>query len=105
MRASAAGAAEALDTERVPAMARHRDKARTKAVPAGTRALRGREEIEGSGTLQLELAAMARERDALKCELQRCEARVQQLEDAQAQVRERIAWALDTLQNILAGRV
>ena len=86
-------------------MARHRDKARTKAVPAGARALRGREEIEGSGTLQLKLEAMARERDALKCELQRCEARVQQLEDAQAQVRERIAWALDTLQNILAGRV
>jgi hypothetical protein len=86
-------------------MARHRDKARTKAVPAGARALRGTEQIEGSGTLQLELAAMARERDALKCELRRCEARVQQLEDAQAQVRERIAWALDTLQNILAGRV
>ena len=85
-------------------MARHRDKARTKAVPAGARALRGREGIESGGTLQLELAAMARERDALKCELQRCEARVQQLENAQAQVRERIAWALDALQNILAGR-
>ena len=85
-------------------MARHRDKARTKTVPAGTRTLRGREEIEGSGTLQLRLEAMARERDALKCELQRCEARVQQLEHAQAQVRERIAWALDALQNILTGR-
>jgi len=84
-------------------MARHRDKARTKAVPAGARALRGREEIEGS-TLQLKLEAMVRERDALKCELQRCEARVQQLEEAQAQVRERIAWALDALQSILSGR-
>jgi hypothetical protein len=85
-------------------MARHRDKARTKVVPAGARALRGREEIDGSSTLQLKLEAMARERDSLKGELQRCEARVQQLEDAQAQVRERIAWALDALQNILASR-
>ena len=93
--------AEALGTQRVPAMARHRDKARTRAVPAGARALRGGEE-EGAGALQLKLTALARERDALRGELRRCEARVQQLEEAQAQVRERIAWALDTLNNILA---
>ena len=83
-------------------MARHRDKARTKAVPAGTRALRGAQE-EGEGALQLKLLALARERDALKSELRRCEARVRQLEAAQAEARERIGWALDALQNILAG--
>jgi hypothetical protein len=85
-------------------MARHRDEARTKAVAAGARALRGGEQNEGIGPLQLKLAAVARERDALQCELRRSEERVQQLEDAQEQVRERIAWALDTLQNILAGQ-
>jgi septal ring factor EnvC (AmiA/AmiB activator) len=85
-------------------MARHRDEARTKAVPAGARALRGGEENEGRSTLQLKLAALARERDALQCELRRSEERVQQLEDAHAQARERIAWALDALQNLLAGQ-
>jgi hypothetical protein len=83
-------------------MARHRDKARTKAVPAGTRALRG-EEQDGPGALQLKLLALAREHDALKSELRRCEARVRQLEAVQTEVRERIGWALDALQNILAG--
>jgi septal ring factor EnvC (AmiA/AmiB activator) len=83
-------------------MARHRDEARTKAVPAGAPALRGGEQNEGSRSLQLKLAALARERDALQCELRRSEARVQQLEDIQAQVRERIAWTLDALQNLLA---
>jgi hypothetical protein len=82
-------------------MARHRDKARTKVVPAGARALRGGEEEEG-GALQLKLVAMARERDALKGELRRCEARVRQLEEAQAAARDRIAWALDALHNILS---
>jgi septal ring factor EnvC (AmiA/AmiB activator) len=86
-------------------MARHRDKARTKVVPAGARALRGGREREGEGgTLQLKLAALARERDALRDELKRCEARLQQLEGTQAEVRERIAWALDALQNILARK-
>jgi hypothetical protein len=86
-------------------MARHGDKARTKAVPASARALGGEgERDEGAATLQVKLAAMARERDALRCELARCEARVAQLEVAQAKARERIAWALEALQNILAGR-
>ena len=84
-------------------MARHRDKARTKAVPASAQILRGAGE-EGGATLQLSLAALARERDALKCELARCEARVAELEVAQAQARERIAWALEALQNILGAR-
>jgi hypothetical protein len=83
-------------------MARHRDKARTKAVPASTRALRGGGD-EGGDTLQLKLVAIARERDTLKDELRRAEARVRQLEQAQAEVRERIGWALDALQHILAG--
>jgi hypothetical protein len=82
-------------------MARHRDKARTKVVPAGQRALRGREEPEINTALQLRLAAAERECDTLRGELKRCEARMRQLEAAQAKVRERIAWALDSLQNIL----
>ena len=83
-------------------MARHRDKARTKAVPAGARVLRGK--AEGGATLQLRLAAVEGERDALRSELQRCEAHMRRMEDAHAKARERIAWALDSLQNILAGR-
>jgi hypothetical protein len=85
-------------------MARHRDKARTQTVPASARVLRGREERESSGALKLRLAALESERDALLSELKRCEARMRRLEDTQAKVRERIAWALDSLQNILSGR-
>jgi len=84
-------------------MARHPDKARTKPVPAGARVLRGKEESEASTTLQLRLAAAERECDALRGELRRCEARMRRLEDVQAQARERVAWALNSLQEILAS--
>ena len=61
-----------------------------------------RAEQGAAGAPELKLVALARERDALKGELKRCEARLRQLEEAQAEVRERIAWALDALRNILA---
>ena len=50
------------------------------------------------------LAALERERDALRLELERSEARVEALEKAQAHVRDRLAWALDSLQNIIQGK-
>jgi len=50
------------------------------------------------------LAALERERDALRLELERSEARVEALERAQAHVRDRLAWALDALQNIIQGK-
>jgi hypothetical protein len=54
--------------------------------------------------LRKRLAAAERERDQLKAELERAHARLAQLQDAHAQVRDRIAWALDTLHNILQGK-
>jgi hypothetical protein len=56
-----------------------------------------------SGTAD-RLAALERERDALRLELERSEARVEALEKAQAHVRDRLAWALDSLQNIIQGK-
>jgi hypothetical protein len=50
------------------------------------------------------LVALERERDALRLELERSEARVEALEKAQAHVRDRLAWALDSLQNIIQGK-
>jgi hypothetical protein len=50
------------------------------------------------------LATLERERDALRLELERSEARVEALEKAQAHVRDRLAWALDSLQNILQAK-
>jgi hypothetical protein len=50
------------------------------------------------------LAAVERERDALRLELERSEARLEALEKAHAHVRDRIAWALDSLQNIIQGK-
>jgi hypothetical protein len=50
------------------------------------------------------LAALERERDALRLELERAEARVEALEKAQAHVRDRLAWALDSLQNLIQGK-
>jgi chaperonin cofactor prefoldin len=47
---------------------------------------------------------LERERDALRHELERSEARIEALEKTQAQVRDRLAWALDSLQNIIQGK-
>ena len=48
--------------------------------------------------------ALECERDALKEELEHFKARQRRLEETQAQVRDRIAWALDSLHNILDGK-
>lgn len=56
------------------------------------------------GTLAERLAAVERERNALQEELERFRSRVRSLEETQAKVRDRIAWALDSLHNILEGK-
>ena len=53
------------------------------------------------GTLRERLAAAERERDALRIAFDREQARVRKLEEANAVARDRIAWALDSLQSIL----
>jgi len=50
------------------------------------------------------LAAVERERDVLQEELERARMRVRLLEDTHAKVRDRIAWALDSLHSILDGK-
>lgn len=55
----------------------------------------------GESTLRERLAAAERERDALRAALEREQSRVRKLEEAHAAARDRIAWALDSLQNIL----
>jgi uncharacterized protein (DUF3084 family) len=81
---------------------RHAAKASGKAAPVAARVPRAKVK-DGLviGTLSERLAAVERERNALKEELERTRSRVRQLEDANAQVRDRVAWALDSLQNIL----
>jgi flagellar motility protein MotE (MotC chaperone) len=93
-------------------MARRRaTKARSKSASAGARTPRGKavrgqktEAATEDGGLRQRLAAVERERDQLKADLDRSSARLKQLEDTQAQVRDRIAWALDSLHNILEGK-
>jgi hypothetical protein len=92
-------------------MARRRAfKARSKSTPAsarapGGKAARGQQTgAKANGGLRDRLAAAERERDQLKDDLERSTARLKLLEDAHAQVRDRIAWALDSLHNILQGK-
>jgi uncharacterized protein (DUF3084 family) len=85
-------------------------KARSKSAPAAARPARikatsGKQRVgPGNGNLRERLAAVECERDQLKEELERFKARQRRLEETQAQVRDRIAWALDSLHNILEGK-
>jgi hypothetical protein len=74
------------------AIARSRDR-REKATPTAP-----------EGPLKERLAAIEQERDALRSMLERERARIRKLEDASAAARNRIAWALDSLQNILDAK-
>jgi hypothetical protein len=89
------------------AMARRRaSKARSDSASARARAPRPKAKAGTAGLALVErVATLERERDALKAELDRSKARVRQLEDSHAQVRDRIAWALDSLHNILDGKL
>jgi hypothetical protein len=57
--------------------------------------------VTPENSLKERLAALERERDALRAALEREEARVRKLEQKNALVRDRISWALDSLRNIL----
>ncbi|HZT46864.1 MAG TPA: DUF4164 family protein [Hyphomicrobiaceae bacterium] len=87
-------------------MARRRaGKATNKSASARTRTQHAKPKSgEAGSSLAQRLAALERERDALKDELDRSRARVRQLEECHAKVRDRIAWALDSLHNILEGK-
>ena len=87
-------------------MARRRaSKARSGAPPLRTPPVRPKAKAVKTPSAHNRVAALERERDMLKDELQRAQARVRQLEEGQAQVRDRIAWALDSLHGILEGKV
>ena len=96
----------ALNSSGFSPMARRRaTKASGKSVSAAARAPRVKaKDGPAGGTLAERLAAVERERDALKEELERSKSRVRLLEETQRQVRDRIAWALDSLHNILEGK-
>ena len=103
--------AAALDNSGFTAMApRRAAKARSKSAPAAARPAHGKAPsgkqtgAAANGSLRERLAAVECERDALKEELERFKARQRRLEETQAQVRDRIAWALDSLHNILEGK-
>ncbi len=92
-------------------MARRRAaKAGSKAALAGTRPQHGKvahgKDAGGATPADLleRLASLERERDALKAELDHFKARQRRLEETQEQVRDRLAWALDSLHNILEGK-
>ena len=56
---------------------------------------------EPDAALRERLNALERERDALRAALEVEQARRHKLEEVHAAARDRIAWALDTLQSIL----
>ncbi len=84
-------------------MARHSvGKANPGSAGARNRALREKgAPATIDGTLRERLAAAERERDALRIAFDREQARARKLEEANAVARNRIAWALDSLQSIL----
>jgi len=92
-------------------MARRRaTKARSKPASAGAHAPHAKPVGDegaaraGHAGLRTRLAALERERDQLRADVERFRARVSELEQAQAQVRDRISWALDSLHSILDGK-
>lgn len=87
-------------------MARRRAiKASGKNLPAATRASRAKAKGgRTAGTPAERLAAVERERDDLKEELERFRKRILLLEQNHARVRDRISWALDSLHNLLEGK-
>jgi hypothetical protein len=95
-----------LDSSGFSPMARRRA---TKASGKSASAAAGAPRLKAKdgpavGTLGERLAAVERERNALQEELERARSRVRLLEETQARVRDRIAWALDSLHNILEGK-
>jgi len=67
--------------------------------------MRGKAKTSAGDAVLLErLAATERELATMRAERDRLVARTRLLEENQAEARDRIAWALDTLHNILDGK-
>ena len=81
---------------------RHAGKASSRTALARDRGRRSKAKaVSPESSLKERLAALERERDALRAALEREQARARKLEEVNAAARDRIAWALDSLQNIL----
>ncbi len=78
-------------------------KAKPKGVASGGQRHKGTTPPSES-TLLERLAAMERERDALLAALSLEQERRRKLEEVHAAARDRIAWALDSLQSILEAK-
>ena len=108
IRGTAPPAGAAHGNSGFPVMARRlADKARSKTAPVRAQSRRGKAKAAApvpDGTAQQRLAAVERERDALRAELEQLEERLRLMEKNHAAVRDRIAWALDSLHNILQGK-
>ena len=84
---------------------RHAGKANQRIAAAPDRGRRGKVKATASeSTLRERLAALESERDALRAALEREQARNRTLEKVHAAARDRIAWALDSLRNILGTK-
>jgi hypothetical protein len=84
-----------------------RQAGKTSPKPAIVRDRGGRSRARTDTTgnsLKERLSALERERDGLREALEREQARVRKLEEVNAAARDRISWALDTLQNILEAK-
>jgi hypothetical protein len=105
--------AAALGNSGYLAMTRRRaSKAGSETAPVAARpehghgqakAARGKA-LPGNGALRERLAAVERECDALRAELERFKAHQRQLEEAQDKVRDRLTWALDSLHSLLDSK-
>ena len=80
--------------------ARGANKGRRKS-PSRVRAGEEPAEAVPASPLDEQLAALKRECETLRQALSAAEARIRSLEDRQTEVANRIAWALDSLRNIL----
>jgi len=96
----------ALDSSGFSPMARRRaSKASGKSASGAARIARAKVAAASSAeALGERLAALERERDTLQQELEGARLRLRLLEETHARVRDRIAWALDSLHSILDGK-
>jgi hypothetical protein len=79
-------------------------KARTKTASPPARARKSGKPSGSESSLEQRLAVTERERDAFRKELATLETRLRTIEQTQAQVRDRLAIALDSLREILDGK-
>ena len=81
---------------------RHAGKASPRSALARDQGRRSKAKaVTPESSLKERLAALERERDALRAALEREASRARKLEQMNALVRDRISWALDSLQAIL----